>query len=126
ILRDIETLRVLATVEADAHAVGDLATLIDDGADNGAALADGHIGQDHRTLHARALVHVHIGEHQRLAHHGTRDDAAARHHGVDSHAAAPALTEDELGRRLVQLIGPGGPFLIVDVEPGAHMHQLHI
>ena len=51
-------------VRADAHAVGNLAALIDDGALDGAATADIHVRQDDRAVDEGALIDAHVGEDQ--------------------------------------------------------------
>jgi hypothetical protein len=117
---------ILRPVEPDAHAVGDLAAFIDDGAANLAAGADEHVRQDDGALDGRALFHAHVGEEERLAHERAGDDAAAGDHGIDGHAAPTLLIEHEFGRRLVQLVGPDGPVLVVDVELRPDMHQLEV
>jgi len=65
-------------------------------------------GKMTETVDAGALLDAHVGEQQRLAHHGAGDDAAARYHGVDGHTAATVLIEDELRRRLLHLVGQMG------------------
>ncbi len=125
-LGDEEPPGIVRSVEPDAHAVRNLAALIDDGPADLTAAADERVRQDDRALDRRALFHPHVGEEQRLAHHRAGDDAAAGDHRVDGHAAPPFLIEDELGRRLMHLIGPDGPVLVVDVELGPDVHQLEI
>src|SRR6185437_11375596 len=58
--------------------------------------------------------------------HRAGDDAAAGDHRIDGHAPSPLLVEDELGRRLMHLISPDGPVLVVDVELGPDVDQLDV
>src|SRR5689334_15133423 len=122
----MEATRVGLAVDTYGGAIGDIATLIDDGTANDAVAADLGVRQDDRAVDVGALLDTYVGEQQRLTHHRAGDDAAPGHHGVDGAAAAAFLIEHELRRRLLHLIGPDRPVLVVDVELGSHVHQLEI
>src|SRR5690606_529726 len=99
---------------------------VDDRALDHAPGADAYVGKDHRTLDIAALLDAHVREQQRLIHVRTGDDAAARDDGVHGHAAATFLIEHELRGRILPLISPDGPLLVVDVELGIDVHELHV
>ena len=57
---------------------------------------------------------------------GAGDDAATRDDRIDRRAAPPVLVEHELRRRLLQLVGPDRPLLVVEIQFRRHVHQLHV
>jgi len=87
----VEATLIGLAIEADAGVVGHFAAFVDDRPGNRATAADLGVRQDDGTVDGVALLDPHVGKQQRLAHHGAGDDAAARHHGVDGHAAADRL-----------------------------------
>ena len=70
-------------------------------------------------------MHPHIGEQHRAV-HAARHNAAARHHGLDRHAATVIGVMDKLGGWELGLVGPNGPLGVVQVELGLGGCQVDI
>src|SRR5882757_728943 len=123
---DVKAFRVCLSINPDLHAVGNLATFIENGSFDDTGGSDFDMRQYDRAIDAGALVHPHIGEQQGRADDGPGDDAAAGDYGVDGGTPPTFLVEHELRRRLLHLVGPDGPVLIVNVELRFHVHQLEV
>src|SRR5690606_11498745 len=99
---------------------------IDDRSLDGAAGADAYVRENDGALHVTALIDAHVREQQRLIDVRARNDAAARDDGVHGHAATAVLVQDELRRRILALIGPDRPLLVIDIELRIDVHELHV
>src|SRR5690606_4861438 len=88
--------------------------------------ADAHVRKDDGALDVAALVDANVREQKRLVDVSTRDDAAPGHDRIDRHAAAPVFVQHELRGRVLALIGPNGPLLVIYIELWIDVHELHV
>src|SRR5215472_15435404 len=80
---------------------------VDDGLVEARVASDLNLGEQHRLAGSRIRVNPAIGEQQREPDRGARNDAAARNHRIDRHAAAILVVEHKFCRReLLLLVGP--------------------
>ena len=122
----MEALAVGFDVVADGHVGGNAAMLVHYHPAQPGTAADVHIRQDYRILDLGIAVNIHAREQQRLADDGAADDVAARNQGIDGHAAPTVVVEDELGWRQLFLVGPDRPAIVVQIEFGSDLGQLHV
>src|SRR5665647_3190899 len=120
------TVQVVLAVDADADPWGDDDVLVDDGPmDRGVATDIDEVEQD-AVGDLRVAVDLHTGGEHRMGHVPTADHHTGRDCGVDRLTDAALRPEDELGRRIVAVVGVDRPFVVVEVEHGMDRDEVHL
>ena len=122
----VEALGVGLGVLADNHAFRDLAIAVNDRLGDPAFATDVDLRQYDRIADLGEGIDPNLGEQQGTAHAAAGDDATAGDHGIDRHAAPVVVVEYELGGGILLLIGPDGPYLVIEIELRVDADEFHI
>jgi len=117
---------VFIGVVADDGAVGDVDVAIDDGVADAAVAADVDVREDYGGVDVGVGVDADILGENGVANDGSGDDGAGADDGVDGHAGAARLAEDELGGRVLVGARAHGPGFVVEVEGGGDAGDVHV
>src|SRR5436309_1090525 len=99
---------------------------VDNGVSNAAVAADVDVGEDDGGVDVGVGVDADVLAHDGVADDSSGDDGAGADDGVDGHAGASGLAEDELGGRVLIGAGAHGPGLVVEVEGGCNAGNVHV
>src|SRR5208337_4359373 len=92
-------------VIADAGAFGNVHIAVDDGLANAAMAAHVHVGKKNAGIDLAVRVHPDIGREDAVFHRAAGYDAAGGNDRVQRLPGASRFGEDELGRRILLLVG---------------------
>ncbi len=113
-------------IVADFHIVRNAAILVQNATPDLRSAADRDAWQQYGIVDGAAVFDANVARQQRLRDIGARDDAAARDHRIDRHPAPTLFVEHEFRGRLLRLVGPDRPLMVVNVQLRIECDQFHV
>ena len=103
--------------------------LVDNGPSNSTVFAYFHVFHDDGLLDVRILIDADVRCQYAFLDFSAGNNTPAGYDGIQGHAHASAgilIGKDEFGGWKLSLIGANGPGLVVQVEEGIHIDQIHV
>src|SRR5580658_9054537 len=113
-------------VVADGGAFGEMDVAVDDAAADAAMAPDGDVGEQDGLIDFGVGIHADVWGEDGVPDQSAGDDAAIGDDGIECGALTIFLREDELGRRVLALVGADGPVVVVEVEDRGDGDDIHV